>query len=77
MTTTHENKGQSTSDIVLVILKNYNDARNSECKMYQIHSYCTCVESNNTKNSKVQMYVRYMCNADLYLNYTKIKGFFF
>ena len=33
MTTTHENKGQSTSDIVLVILKNYNDARNNECKM--------------------------------------------
>jgi len=32
MTTTHENKGWSTSDIVLVILKNYNDARNNECK---------------------------------------------
>ena len=32
MTTTHENKGQSTSDIVLVILKNYSDARNNECK---------------------------------------------
>ena len=35
MTTTHENKGQSTSDIVLVILKNYNDARNNECKIHQ------------------------------------------
>ena len=39
MTTTHENKGQSTSDIVLVILKNYNDARNNECKKNIVTDY--------------------------------------
>jgi len=37
MTTTHENKGESTSDIVLVIfLNNYNDAWNNECKTWKI-----------------------------------------
>ena len=44
MTTTPENKGQSTSVIVLVIFRNnYNDARNNECKMQKKIVVCVGV----------------------------------
>ena len=69
MTTTHENKGQSTSDIVLVILKNVTEV---DASLLGMQTYlliqCVAAEENNLNNNPIDAtsYATYIGKAVRY-----------